>query len=306
MPHPDTAVVTGAFSYTGRYVSQRLLDDGVRVKTLTGHPNRRDPFGGRVEAAPLDFSDPDGLHRSMQGADVLYNTYWVRFERGRTTFDRAVENSSVLFEAAAKVGINRIVHISVSNASSGSSLPYFRGKGRVEESLKGLGVPYAIIRPTLTFGRGDLLLNNMAWALRRFPFFPICGNGNYPVQPIYAGDLADQAVAAASQAGNSVSDAAGPETLSFEALLRLIASSMGVPCRLVHTPPSLGLTLTRLVGLMMRDVVLTRDEVDGLMAGLLTSDAAPTGTTALSSWLEDHASDLGRRYASELSRHFDS
>ena len=306
MPHPDTAVVTGAFSYTGRYVSQRLLDDGVRVKTLTGHPNRRDPFGGRVEAAPLDFSDPDGLYRSMQGAGVLYNTYWVRFERGRTTFDRAVENSSVLFEAAAKAGINRIVHISVSNASSGSRLPYFRGKGQVEESLKGLGVPYAIIRPTLTFGRGDLLLNNMAWALRRFPFFPICGNGNYPVQPIYAGDLADQAVAAASQAGNSVSDAAGPETLSFEALLRLIASSMGVPCRLVHTPPSLGLTLTRLVGLMMRDVVLTRDEVDGLMAGLLTSDAAPTGTTALSSWLEDHASDLGRRYASELSRHFDS
>ena len=306
MPHPDTAVVTGAFSYTGRYVSQRLLDDGVRVKTLTGHPDRRDPFGGRVEAAPLDFSDPDGLYRSMQGADVLYNTYWVRFERGRTTFDRAVENSSVLFEAAAKAGISRIVHISVSNASSGSSLPYFKGKGQVEESLKGLGVPYAIIRPTLTFGRGDLLLNNMAWALRRFPFFPICGNGNYPVQPIYVGDLADQAVAAASQAGNSVSDAAGPETLSFEALLRLIASSMGVPCRLVHTPPSLGLTLTRLVGLMMRDVVLTRDEVDGLMAGLLTSDAAPTGTTALSSWLEDNSHHLGRRYASELNRHFDS
>ena len=305
MPHPDTAVVTGAFSYTGRYVSQRLLDDGVRVKTLTGHPNRRNPFGGRVEAAPLDFSDPDGLYRSMQGAGILYNTYWVRFERSRTTFDRAVENSSVLFEAAAKAGISRIVHISVSNASSGSTLPYFRGKGRVEETLKGLGVPYAIIRPTLTFGRGDLLLNNMAWALRRFPFFPICGNGNYPVQPIYAGDLADQAVSAASQTGNSVTDAAGPETLSFEALLRLIASSMGVPCRLVHTPPSLGLTLTRLVGLTMRDVVLTRDEVDGLMAGLLTSDAAPTGTTALSSWLEDNAHGLGRRYASELNRHFD-
>ena len=306
MPHPDTAVVTGAFSYTGRYVSRRLLDDGVRVKTLTGHPDRRDPFGGRVEAAPLDFSDPDGLHRSMRGASVLYNTYWVRFERGQTNFDRAVENSGVLFEAAAKAGISRIVHISVSNASSGSRLPYFRGKGRVEESLKRLGIPYAIIRPTLTFGAGDLLLNNMAWALRRFPFFPICGSGDYPVQPIYAGDLADQAVAAASQAGNSVSDAAGPETLSFEALLRLLASAMGVRSRFVHTPPSLGLALTRLVGMMMRDVVLTRDEVDGLMAGLLTSDAAPTGMTSLSSWLEDNSHHLGRRYASELSRHFDS
>ena len=306
IPHPDTAVVTGAFSYTGRYITRRLLDEGVHVRTLTGHPDRQDPFGGQVEAAPLDFSDPDGLHRSMQGAGVLYNTYWVRFERGQTTFDRAVENSSVLFEAAAKAGISRIVHISVSKASSGSSLPYFKGKGRVEESLKGLGIPYSTIRPTLTFGAGDLLMNNMAWALRRFPFFPICGSGDYPVQPIYAGDLADQAVAAASQAGNSVSDAAGPETLSFEALLRLIASSMGVRSRFVHTPPSLGLNLTRLVGLMVRDVVLTRDEVDGLMAGLLTSDAAPTGTTALSSWLEDYAHHLGLRYASELRRHFDS
>ena len=231
MPYPDTAVVTGAFSYTGRYITGRLLDEGVHVITLTGHPDRQDPFGGQVNAAPMDFSDRDGLCRSMQGASVLFNTYWVRFERGRTTFDRAVENSTALFEAAAKAGVGRIVHISVSNASSGSRLPYFKGKGRVEETLKGLGVSYAIIRPTLTFGGGDLLLNNMAWALRRFPFFPIYGSGDYPVQPIYVGDLAAQAVAAASQAGNSVSDAAGPETLSFEALLRLIASAMGVRSR---------------------------------------------------------------------------
>ena len=304
MPPRDTAVVTGAFSYTGRYISRRLLDDGVRVKTLTGHPDRGDPFGGQVEAAPLDFSDPDGLSRSMQGATVFFNTYWVRFERGRTTFDRAVENSGVLFEAARKAGISRIVHISVSHASSDSTLPYFSGKGRVEELLEGVGVPYAIIRPTLTFGAEDLLLNNMAWALRRFPFFPICGNGDYLVQPIYAGDVASQAVAAASRPGNSVADAAGPETFSFEELLRLLASAMGVRCRLVHTPPALGLMLTQMVGLMKRDIVLTRDEVVGLMTGLLKSGAPPVGSTALSGWLADNANGLGRRYASELNRHF--
>lgn len=304
MPPPDTAVVTGAFSYTGRYISRRLLDDGVRVKTLTGHPDRGDPFGGQVEAAPLDFSDPDGLARSMQGATVFFNTYWVRFERGQTTFDRAVENSGVLFEAARKAGVSRIVHISVSHASSDSTLPYFSGKGRVEELLEGVGVPYAIIRPTLTFGAEDLLLNNMAWALRRFPFFPVCGNGNYLVQPVYAGDVAAQAVAAASRPGNSVADAAGPETFSFEELLRLLASAMGVRCRLVHTPPSLGLMLTQMVGLMKRDIVLTRDEVVGLMTGLLKSSAPPVGSTALSGWLADNANGLGRRYASELNRHF--
>ena len=304
MSHLDAAVVTGAFSYTGRYIARRLLDDGVRVKTLTGHPDRGDPFGGQVEAAPLDFSDPDGLYRSLQGADVLFNTYWIRFERGQATFDRAVDNSRLLFEAAMRAGIRRIVHISVSKPSHSPGLPYFSGKRRVEEVLKGSGVSYAIIRPTLTFGDGDILMNNMAWALRRFPFFPICGDGTYPVQPIYVGDLAAKAVDAARQDGNSVTDSAGPEILSFEDLLRLLASAMGVRCRLVHTPPSLGLNLTRLIGLIKRDVVLTRDEVVGLMAGLLTSDAPPIGTTALSRWLKDNADALGRKYASELSRHF--
>ena len=134
---------------------------------------------------------------------------------------------------------------------------------------------YAIIRPTLVFGDGDLLLNNMAWALRCFPVFPELGNGDYPVQPIYAEDLATQAVAAGSRGDSLVADAAGPETFTFEEFLRLLASAVGAHVRLVHTPPSLGFAMTRLVGLLLRDVVMTKDEVDGLMAGLLASHAAP-------------------------------
>ena len=304
MARSDPAVVTGAFSYTGGYIARRLLAEGVRVTTLTRGPGLRHPLGGRVQAAPMDFSDPDGLRRAMRGASVLYNTYWIRFERGGTTFDRAVENTRTLFEAAARAGVGRIVHISVANADTGSSLPYFRGKGRVEEMLGGLGISHAIIRPTLVFGTGDLLLNNMAWALRRFPLFPVYGSGDYPVQPVYAGDLAAQALAAASRDGNSVADAAGPETFSFSGLLCQLASAMGLRTRLVRTPPPVGLALTRLVGLLVRDVALTRDEVDGLMAGLLTSTAEPTGATRLSDWLGENAGLLGRRYVSELRRNF--
>ena len=228
-PHADLAVVTGAFSYTGRYVTRRLVDQGVRVRTLTRNPDAENPFGGRVEVAPLDFSDPDGLCRSMQGAGVFYNTYWVRYAHGRITFDLAAENTGTLFEAARRAGVGRIVHFSVTNPSSESALPYFRGKARVEDMLKGLGVPYAIIRPTLVFGEGDLLLNNMAWALRRFPVFPVCGNGDYPVQPVYVEDVAAQAVEAGAQSENSVADAAGPDTISFEALLRLAGLLDGSP-----------------------------------------------------------------------------
>ena len=304
MADSGVAVVTGAFSYTGGYVARRLLAQGVVVKTLTRRPAGSNPLGGLVEEAPLDFSDPDGLRRAMEGAGVLYNTYWVRYARGGTTFDQAVENTRTLFEAARNAGVGRIVHFSVTNASSGSLLPYFRGKARVEDMLTGLGVPYAIIRPTLIFGAGDLLLNNLAWVLRRFPVFPVYGNGEYAVQPVYAEDLAAQAVEAGSQRGNSVAVAAGPDTFSFDALVRLLASAMGVRVRSVHTPPSVALALTRMVGLRLRDVVLTRDEVTGLMAGLLTSEATPTGTTRLSDWLAGNADGLGRRYVSELRRNY--
>ena len=166
------------------------------------------------------------------------------------------------------------------------------------------GLSYSIIRPTLVFGEGDLLLNNMAWALRRFPMFPVFGKGDYPVQPIYAGDLATRAVDAGAQDGNFIADAAGPETFSFAELLRLLALAVGARARLVHTPPSLGFAMTMLVGLVLHDVVLTRDEVDGLMGGLLSSDAEPTGTTKLGDWLEDNREKLGREYASELRRNF--
>ncbi len=306
MGHPDLAVVTGAFSYTGGYVARRLLDRGVRVRTLSRRPPGRNPLGDLVETFPLDFSDPDGLRRSMEGAGVFYNTFWIRYAHGEMTFDQAVEHTATLFEAAAGAGVGRIVHFSVTNASGQSGLPYFRGKAQAEEILMSLGVPYAVIRPTLIYGGADLLLNNMAWALRRFPVFPVYGDGDYPVQPVYAEDVAAQAVEAGSRSENSVADAAGPETFSFEELLRLLARAMGVRAWLVHAPPAVALALTQLVGLLKGDRALTRDEVAGLMAGMLTSEAAPTGATRLGDWLRDNEDGLGRSYVSELRRNYRS
>ena len=304
MPHPETAVVTGAFSYTGRYIAHRLLNEGARVSTLTRRSSADDPFNGRVPAAPLDFSDRDALRRSLDGAGVLYNTYWVRYGRGDTTFPGAVENSRTLFEAAKEAGVGKIVHVSVSNPSTDSPLPYFKGKADVEEILKGIGVPYAIIRPTLVYSERDVLINNLAWALRRFPVFPLYGRGDYLVQPIHVEDTAAQIVAAGGKAEDSLEDAAGPETFTFAELLRLLASAMGARCRITAMPPTFALNLTRIVGYLRRDVPLTRDEVDGLMANLLVSHEPPTGTTLFSEWITANADTLGRRYVSELNRNF--
>lgn len=304
MAHPERAVVTGAFSFTGSYVARLLIDRGVGVRTLTRHPDSRNDFGGLVEAAPLDFSDPEGLSRSMQGAGILYNTYWIRFPRGQSTFDQAVENTRTLVRAAEAAGVERIVHFSVSNASLESPAPYIRAKAQVEEAIEAVGVPCAIIRPTLIFGAGDLLINNMAWALRRFPFYPVFGDGEYQVQPVHADDVAAQAVEAGARDDRSTIDSAGPETFTYNELIRLVASAVGRRARLLHTPPPVGLALTRLVGLMVRDTVLTRDEVDELMSDQFTSAAKPTGTTKLSDWLRHNSDGLGRHYLSELRRNF--
>ena len=297
-------VVTGAFGYTGKYIARRLLAQGRQVRTFTAHPERPDPFGGQVSAAPLNFDRPAELAHGLQGATTLYNTYWIRFAYGGLTFEQAVENSRRLIHVAQEAGVRRIVHVSITHASSESPLPYFRGKGLVEEAIRQSGLSYAMVRPTVIFGAEDILINNVAWLLRRFPVFAVPGSGEYRLQPVFVEDMAAIAVEAGQQAENLVVDAVGPDVYTFDELVRLIAARVGSRTRLVHVPPGPALWLSRLVGGLVNDVVLTPDEIQGLMASLLVSERPPTGQTRLSDWLAAHASQVGTRYASELKRHY--
>lgn len=170
-------VVTGAFGFTGRYIAHRLLAMGKRIRTLVSHPHRPNPFGDRVEVGPLNFGDHSALMESLRGAVTLYNTYWVRFPFGQVNFEKAVENTKTLLKAAKDAGVQRIVHISVANPSNDSPFAYYRGKNLAEKAVIGSGLFYAIIRPTLIFGIGDILINNIAYLLRRFPVFAIPGSG---------------------------------------------------------------------------------------------------------------------------------
>ena len=299
-------VVTGAFGYTGKYVARRLLSMGKRVKTLTGHPDRPSPFGDRVSVAPFDFDRPEALIESLRGAAALYNNYWVRFDYGSATFKAAVENTKTLFRAAQEAGVRRVVHVSVTNPSEDSPLPYYRGKALLEKALMESGLSYAIVRPTVTFGDEDILINNIAWLLRRFPVFAILGEGDYRVQPIFVEDVAELMVSAGSQSDNLVVDAAGPEVYTFDALVRTIKRAVRSRARIVHLPPRLALFLSQVIGVFVGDVVLTQEEVDGLMGGLLVSSGPLTGRTHLSEWLREHAHTVGAKYASEVKRHFRS
>jgi NADH dehydrogenase len=294
--------VTGAFGYSGRYLATRLLAQGRPVVTLTNSAHRDNPFGDQVRAFPLAFDEPDKLATALDGVEVLYNTYWVRFNHRLFTHAQAVENTVKLFEAARRAGVRRIVHVSITNPSADSPLEYFSGKARLEQALQASGLAYAILRPTVLFGREDILINNIAWALRRFPFFAVFGDGNYRLQPIHVDDLADLAVVEGMRTENTIINAIGPETFTYWDLVKAVGVAIGRPRPLVKVSPGIGYGFAKLVGTFMRDTFITREEIRGLMDELLYVTTPPTGKTALTAWMQKNAVTLGRRYASELDR----
>jgi uncharacterized protein YbjT (DUF2867 family) len=296
--------VTGAFSYSGKYIARRLLARGEEVITLTNHPNRPDPFEGKIKAYPLNFMDESELIKNLKGVDTLYNTYWIRFDKGSNTQPAAVENTKRLVQAAVKAGVKRIVHISITNPSADSHLPYFWGKAANEKTVIESGMAYGILRPTVLFGKEDVLINNIAWLLRRFPLFGLPGDGSYKLQPVYVDDLAELAVEVGYKKENIVWDAVGPDIFTFKEMAQLIGDSIGYAHPLLPLPPRLALLAAQFLSLFLNDVLLTPEEVDGLMAGLLVSQEMPRCKTRLADWLRENREQVGAKYASELGRHF--
>lgn len=295
-------VVTGAFGFSGKYIARHLLDAGSEVRTLTNSPNRVNPFGGRIKAFPFNFDNAKKLIKSLEGVSVLYNTYWVRFNHPDFTYAGALENTLKLFEATKEAGIRRIVHVSIVNPSEDSPFEYFRDKAKLERALIESGISYAILRPALLFGKDDILINNIAWFLRKFPVFAVFGEGNYRVQPIYVDDLAKLAVEQGQKTENCIIDAIGPETFTYRELVEEVGKAIGKRRRVISIPPALGYFVGWLVGKIMRDLTITHDEIKGLMAGLLCTDSPPAGETRLTDWLKKNSSTIGIHYHNELTR----
>ena len=296
-------VVTGAFSYSGRFIAAQLLQRGRDVRTLTNHPRADEPLAQRVPSYPLDFEDSDALVAALTGADTLYNTYWVRAPHGSLTHGIAVENTRRLIDAARQARVRRIVQTSIANPTA-STNSYYRGKAALEELVRSSGLSWAIVRPTLLFGEGDVLINNIAWLLRHLPVFAIPGDGRYRLQPMHVNDHAQLLVEVGSQPGEVVVDSAGPEIFTFDELVHLLRRAMKLSTLVVHLPPVLAMAGASVAGRLVGDMLLTRDELDDLMHDILVSYEPPRGTTRLTDWLRLHRRDVGRHYASEMERHY--
>ena len=297
--------VTGAFGYSGKYITKRLLEKGHSVITLTNSVDRANPFGEHIKAFPFHFDQPEKLTEQLRGVTTLYNTYWIRFNHKTFTQADAVKNTQTLFLAAKEAGVKRVVHISIANPSEDSPLEYYRSKAYLERSLKETGLSYAILRPTVLFGKEDILINNIAWMLRHLPAISYFGNGRYRIQPVYVDDLAGLAVEYGAKTDNVTLNAVGPESFTYPELVRTIGNLIGVWRPLMPVPPWAGYAAAVVLGKLVGDVILTRDEIAGLMADLLHVDTPPTGTTSLTGWIAANAATLGRHYTSELARRLD-
>ncbi|MBI5776274.1 MAG: NAD(P)H-binding protein [Nitrospirae bacterium] len=305
MSNSELNVVTGGLSYIGKFITQRLVSQGKQVLILTNHLQRDNPFGNQVMVAPYDFDRHDTLVGRLKGASTLYNTYWVRFDHGIVSFEKAIANTERLIKAAEVAGIKKFVHISVSNPSQDASFPYYRGKAVLEKLIAQSRLSYAIIRPTLVYGgEQEILVNNIAWLLRRFPIFAVPSDKAYRLQPIHVDEVVGLAIHAADSLHNQTVDAAGPDIMTFEEMVRLIAQKIGSWSMLFHASPELSLVLLKIVDLLVNDIVLTRDEIGALGEERLVSKQPPIGKMRLAQWLDQNANQLGRRYASEMVRHF--
>jgi uncharacterized protein YbjT (DUF2867 family) len=298
-------VVTGASGFIGGAVTERLLPRHT-VRSLTSHP-RKNRFGDRVRSVAYDFEWPERMDEAFAGADTFVHSYYIRFPHAGDTFERAVARAGILIDRARRAGVRRIVHVSVSNANEASDLPYYRNKGRLERLVRESGLEYAILRPALVFGPADILLNNIAWFLRRAPVFGIFGDGAYRVQPVSLEGFARLIAEAIESSGSgAITDVAGPIDYTYMDMVRLIRETVGGRAALVRMPAWLALSASWATGFLVRDVILTRDEAKGLTQEYLYSENPRRIGESLENWLTrgDVRDDIGRTYVSELERHF--
>jgi uncharacterized protein YbjT (DUF2867 family) len=300
------ALITGASGFIGGAIAERLIDRA-EVRSLTFHP-AKNRFGSRIRSFPYDFEKPDRMVEAFHGVDVFVNSYYIRFDHGSATFERAVDHSRALIAQALSAGVRKIVHVSVSNADQRSELRYYANKARIERLVRESGLPYTILQPAIVVGQGDILVNNIAFFLRRLPVFTIFGRGDYRAQPMTVDALAEVALEAIDGGHrNATVPVAGPADWRFLEMVRAIRSAIRSRAVIVPAPAWVALAGLRVAGAILGDVVLTADEIKGLTREYLYARDPLRRGIDFAAWLASGSTPetLGQTYASELQRHFD-
>ncbi len=288
-------IITGALSYSGRYIAALAHERGWKLHSLEGARSFQRANEYDLPITLFDWEDPQKAGRveeAMQACDVFVNTYWRRPTAGDDATKIAEQHCYELFSAAKKAGVKRIVHISVAHADAQSELPYFRHKGRVEAYLKELGIPCTVLRPAMLFGDSaeeSILMNNWSWCLRHSPVAGLIGDGSALIHPLHVRDLAEMVVTEAAREDSeawSAYAAVGKECLSLRETTECLIEAMDLHHRLILPMPRwVAATSARFLARLAGGVQLFEsEEIESLLAGYL---AYPKGSLPQSErWIE--------------------
>jgi NADH dehydrogenase len=270
--------VTGASGFVGRHIIDQLVERGHRPRALLRDAARR-PFANphAVDVVQGSLGDRAALERLTRGTDAVIHLVGIIVERGAATFDAVhVEGTRAVVSAARAAGVRRFVHMSALGArDTADATAYHRTKARGEAVVRDAGVPHVIMRPSFISGRGNVPIATLARVHRFAPVVPVFGDGSYPLQPVWIGDVALAfALAAEGQSSDGAFELGGPSAMPYAEFVRAIGRASGHPRRLVHVPLGLMRLAARAFDLLGPFAPLTSDQLQMLVEGNATPDNA--------------------------------
>ncbi|MGH2560431.1 MAG: SDR family oxidoreductase [Thermomicrobiales bacterium] len=232
--------ITGGTGFVGGNLRQAL--SGRPLRLLVRDPAGQELPGPDVELATGDVTRPDSLRGALDGCDTVIHLVAIIAESGGATFDGVIRQgaANVLAEAKA-AGVRHFVLMSAIGARDDPAFPYLKAKWDAEQAVKASGIPWTIFRPSVIFGPGDGFINVLADLVRGYPIIPVVGSGESKFQPVAVGEVAQAYVRAVDDpavAGQTY-ELGGPEILTYEGMLDIIAAKLGKRKRKVHLPVGL-------------------------------------------------------------------
>jgi len=282
MTTANNRVVTvfGGTGFLGHRIVRHLRLSGFCVRVGSRHPDRGHallgPDDAQLRSVKVDIRDQPSVADALIDAYGAVNAVSLYLEQGRETFHSIhVESAQRVAAQAQRAGVKKFIHVSGIGADLRSQSLYIRKRGEGELAVREAFAEAILIRPAVMFGPDDAFLTTILTLLNRLPFFPMFGNGQMRLQPVYVEDVA-QAIAKIlqrQQAGPDMFECGGPRVYSYEELLRAVASAAGIKITLFPVPFA-AWGAVALISEMLPSPPITRNQVE-----LMQIDSVPRAGT---------------------------
>lgn len=281
MKSGDLITVFGGSGFVGRSVVRALVQKGYRLKIAVRRPDLAfylQPIGdvGQIQPVQANLRYPASVKAALEGADAAINLVGILHESGHQTFEGVhAFGAQAIAEAAAELGIDKLVHLSALGARADASSLYARTKAEGAERVRKVMPGASILEPSVVFGPEDNFFNKFAGLARLTPVFPLIGGGRTKFQPLFVSDLAQAVVACLenSEAAGQTYELGGPEVLSLKQIMEFIFTAIDRKRLTVPLPFAVARFKAQFLKLLPNPI-LTPDQVDMLKQDSIVSAEA--------------------------------